>query len=231
MNYTAPHFPTSALIIIDVQNDFARSGAPAEVEGTEAILPNIARLLKTYRILQLPVIHIVRLYRPDGSNVDLCRRAIIESGKRIVCPGMDGSEIPGELLPETAPRLDHELLLQNGIQVLGPNETCIYKPRWGAFYQTPLHEYLQDLRVDTLVFCGCNFPNCPRTSIYEASERDYRIVLVVDAISRSHERGLEELRSIGVNVMTVEEILRKAGEPVWRGNFAGSRYDKNEGIE
>ena len=33
------------------------------------------------------------------------------------------------------------------------------------------------------MFCGCNFPNCPRTSIYEASERDFRVVLARDAIS------------------------------------------------
>jgi len=206
MNYTAPNFTTSALLVIDVQNDFTHDGAPARIEGTLEIIPSIARLLHVYRNLELPIIHIIRLYQSDGSNAELCRREIIESGKRIVCPGSEGSEIPRELLPEDTTRLDHELLLQHGIQVLGPNEYCIYKPRWGAFYQTPLHKYLQDLGVDTLVFCGCNFPNCPRTSIYEASERDYRLIMATDAVSGTNERGLEELRSIGVSLMTVEEI-------------------------
>src|SRR3989442_358297 len=32
------------------------------------------------------------------------------------------------------------------------------------------------LGISTLVCCGCNFPNCPRTSLYEASERDFRLV-------------------------------------------------------
>lgn len=71
-------------------------------------------------------------------------------------------------------------MIQNfsgGIQKITENEVIIYKPRWGAFYSTSLHEYLQKLKIDTLVFSGCNFPNCPRISIYEASERDYRIVL------------------------------------------------------
>ena len=50
-------------------------------------------------------------------------------------------------------------------------------------------------------------PNCPRTSIYEASERDYRIVLAEDAMSGLYERGVNELRAIGVRVMTVAEII------------------------
>jgi len=206
MNYTASNFTTSALLVIDVQNDFTRDSAPARIEGTLEIIPSIAHLLHVYRNHELPIIHIVRMYKSDGSNVDLCRRELIESGKRIVCPGSEGSEIPHELLPEGTIKLDHELLLQNQIQVLGQNEYCIYKPRWGAFYKTPLHEHLHKLRVDTLVFCGCNFPNCPRTSMYEAAERDFRIVLAVDAVSGTYKRGLEEMRSIGVNLMTVDEI-------------------------
>src|SRR5690349_14367644 len=56
-------------------------------------------------------------------------------------------------------------------------------PRWGAFFGTSLTEQLVENRVDTVVVTGCNFPNCPRTSIYEASERDFRILLVEDAMS------------------------------------------------
>jgi hypothetical protein len=59
---------------------------------------------------------------------------------------------------------------------------------------------------DTLVFCGCNFPNCPRTSIYEASERDFRIVLAHDALSGLYERGERELGAIGVLMLAAGEI-------------------------
>jgi nicotinamidase-related amidase len=58
-----------------------------------------------------------------------------------------------------------------------------------------------------LVFCGCNFPNCPRTSIFEASERDFRIVLVRDAISGLYERGEQELHAIGVTLMETQDVL------------------------
>ena len=83
----------------------------------------------------------------------------------------------------------------------------IYKPRWGAFFQTPLEKHLKRVGVDTLVFCGCNFPNCPRTSIYEASERDFRLILIEDAVSGLYDKGAEEMRKIGVVVMTTETLL------------------------
>lgn len=101
-------------------------------------------------------------------------------------------------------------MIQNfsgGIQKITENEVIIYKPRWGAFYSTSLHEYLQKLKIDTLVFSGCNFPNCPRISIYEASERDYRIVLAEDAISGLYAQGRKEMENIGVLVDTTENII------------------------
>ena len=55
------------------------------------------------------------------------------------------------------------------------------------------------------MICGCNFPNCPRPTIYEASERDFHIVFVPDATSGVYARGLDELKRIGVAVQDVEE--------------------------
>ena len=51
-----------------------------------------------------------------------------------------------------------------------------------------------------------NFPNCPRTSIYEASERDFRVVLARDAISGLYDQGVDELVGIGVTVMDTADI-------------------------
>jgi nicotinamidase-related amidase len=147
-------------------------------------------------------VHIVRLYRSDGSNVDLCRRGLVEGGAAILTPDSEGSQLAPALLPDRSRRLDVDLLLAGGIDVVTRGEIVIYKPRWGAFFGTPLEAHLRTLNVSTLVFCGCNFPNCPRTSIYEASERDFRIVLATDAISGLYERGERELAAIGVQLMS-----------------------------
>lgn len=204
-DYTAPDFAASALITIDTQHDVL-DGQPLEIPGTSAVLPAMRRLLDAFRHAHAPIVHIVRLYRPDGSNVDLCRRGLVEAGRAILAPGTTGSELAPGLLADPAVRLDPHLLLAGDIQEVGSREVVIYKPRWGAFYKTPLESYLGARGVSTVVFCGCNFPNCPRTSLYEASERDFRVVLATDAISGLYDQGERELAAIGVQLMTSEEI-------------------------
>jgi nicotinamidase-related amidase len=74
-------------------------------------------------------------------------------------------------------------LLSGHAQHVTDLEIILYKPRWGAFYQTALEEQLRRWSIGTTVFTGCNFPNCPRASIVEASERDFRVAVVADAVS------------------------------------------------
>ncbi len=204
--YTAPDFRTAALITIDVQRDVL-DGGTFEIPGTSAALGSMRMLLRAFRDAGRPVVHVVRLYRPDGTNADLCRRRAVESGMRALTADAPGSQLARELLPEPGLELDAGLLLHGGVQRLGPGEVVIYKARWGAFYVTPLEDHLRGQEVTTLVFCGCNFPNCPRTSIYEASERDFRIVLATDAISGLYERGERELAAIGVNLMRAHDVV------------------------
>ena len=125
----------------------------------------------------------------------------------MLATGAAGTQLADELLPAGEAELDGQLLLAGGVQRLAAGEVAIYKPRWGAFYDTPLEAHLRERAVTTLVFCGCNFPNCPRTSIYEASERDFRVVLARDAISGLYERGERELRAIGVVPMNSAEAI------------------------
>lgn len=207
MKYTEPHFANSALITIDTQNDFTLDGAPAQIKGTDEVIPNMVRLLGAYRRKDALIIHVIRLYVPDGSNVDLCRKQAIEEGKEIVAPGSEGAELVSELKPDPSAKINATELLSGELQNIAPNEYVMYKSRWGAFYGTRLEEFLKERNLDTLVFSGCNYPNCPRTSIYEASERDFRVVLAKDAVSQLYPRGEEEMGNIGVGLLSTEEIV------------------------
>jgi nicotinamidase-related amidase len=198
--HTAPRFETAALVTIDVQRD-TLDGRPLEIPGTSAALAAMTALADAFRRAGRPIVHVVRLYREDGSNADLCRRELVEGGARILAPGDEGAELAPGLAPDGAPGLDAEALLAGELHPLGPAEWAMYKPRWGAFYETPLEDHLRGLGVNTLAFCGANFPNCPRTSIYEASERDFRIVVAPDAVSGIYDRGRAELEGIGVVMM------------------------------
>ena len=214
-SFTELHLGTSALVTIDTQNDFVLDGAPSQVSGTSAILPRMVELLERYRQLHLPIIHVIRLYLPDGSDADLCRRQKIQDGVPFAVPGTPGAELCPEILPAKAQPLDWEGLRIQRVQEIAPNEFVIYKPRWGAFYDTLLEDFLRFRGLDSLVICGCNFPNCPRATIYEASERDFRVGLVDDAVSRATTQSIEEMRRMGVEVVSTRALLaRLTGDPV-----------------
>lgn len=200
-----PHWATSALITIDVQRDFLSDG-PFAIPGTSEVLPALAELTAAFRAAGRPIVHIVRLYPADGGDVDRVRRSLIESGAELARPGSPGRLVAPELLPPGAPDLDDDLLLKGEPQPLGPAEFAVYKPRWGAFYRTRLEDLLGALGVDTVVFAGCNLPNCPRASIIEAHERDFRVVLATDAISQSSEQGFREIAGIGTVLMSTPDI-------------------------
>ncbi|MFF4618818.1 cysteine hydrolase family protein [Nonomuraea jabiensis] len=121
-------------------------------------------------------------------------------------PDSPGSDIAPELLPPDAPPLKADLLLSGEPQPLGEREVALFKPRWGAFYRTRLDELLRGWDVDTLVVAGCNFPNCPRATLVEAGERDYRLVLADDATSRLDDVGRTEMTGIGVTLVPAEAI-------------------------
>lgn len=207
ISHTAPLFASAALVTVDVQRDVL-DGQPLEISGTSAALAAMRELTDAFRAAARPIVHIVRIYKPDGSNVDLCRREAVKKGARMLLAGAQGTEIAGELLAEEV-RLDTERLLTGEVQTIGPDELIIYKPRWGAFYQTPLEDHLREREISTIVFAGANFPNCPRTSIYQASERDFRVVAVADAISGLYERGERELEAIGVSLMSAAEVCEQ----------------------
>jgi nicotinamidase-related amidase len=208
--YTAPQLDSSALITIDVQRD-TLDGRALEVAGTSARLPRIKALVEAFRARGLPIVHIVRIYVADGSNVDPCRRAAVEQGASFLLAGTDGVQLAEDLLPDPSAELDSERLLAGEPQPFGPGESALYKPRWGAFYETALEDLLRAAGATTTVFCGCNFPNCPRTSIYEASERDFRVVVVRDAISGLYPQGEQELERIGASLVESKKLIAMLG--------------------
>lgn len=213
--HLAPHWATCALVTIDMQRDFL-SESPYGLSGTTEIIPELSRLTDAFRAARRPIIHVVRLYDADGANADRVRRTLLAGGASIARPGTPGRLIAPGLLPDGAPDLDDDTLLAGNAQELAEGEYAVFKPRWGAFYQTPLADLLNRLGVDTLVFAGCNLPNCPRASIIEASERDYRIILATDAVSQASDHGFREIAGIGAVLLTTGTItaaLAEGSEP------------------
>jgi nicotinamidase-related amidase len=205
--YTNPEPARSVLLTIDVQQDFTNPGAVAEIPGTNDRVPAMRRVLDAYRRHRLPIVHVIRLYLADGTNTDVCRKEMIEAGKAVVRPGTLGADLVEPLKPNLAATLDADTLLTGELQMLAENEWAMYKPRWDAFYGTSLEKHLRNVGVTTVVVVGCNFPNCPRATIYGASMRDFRTVLIPDAVSGVYDQGIKELNGIGVATPSSEEYV------------------------
>jgi nicotinamidase-related amidase len=198
------NMPGIALLTIDLQNDFVGNGQ-GRVEGTAECPPMVARLLRSFRDAAAPIIHVVRLYEPDGSNAEPFRRPLIREGGPLVAPNSVGAALPPALAVAAAP--DPIRLYAGELQSVGDAEWLMYKPRWDAFHGTPLETHLRRLGVETLVVCGCNLPNCPRATLFGASNRDFRTILVEDATSQVTAERLADLVLMGTEVSAASDVL------------------------
>ena len=133
--FTSADWRNAALLTIDTQNDFTLSNSPFAITGTFEVVAKMRQVLYAFRSTGRPIIHVIRIYNSDGSNVDLCRKRIVsELGKKLVITGTQGAELVDELKPSNSKvKLDTELLLKGRLQQVASREWIMYKPRWGAF--------------------------------------------------------------------------------------------------
>ncbi|MFF1946845.1 cysteine hydrolase family protein [Rhodococcus qingshengii] len=204
-DYVTPQWGRSALLVIDLQRDFL-DGGQATIPGTTEVIPKVVSLVNAFRHARRPVFHVIRLYPPGSSDVDLLRRDSIEKGAEVVAPGTDGWHVADGVLP-VGFEFDADELLRGRAQKIGPREVLLFKPRWSAFHRTELELLLHAQECDTLVVAGCNLPNCPRATLFDASERDFRTVLATDAVSQTSAERLVDMERIGVNLLSSAEVV------------------------
>lgn len=173
--YALPDTPP-ALIVIDMQRDFIEPGGYGAALGNDvmplqAIVPMIARLLKTWRRLHLPVIHTREAHKADLSDCPSAKRLRGVASMRIGDAGPMGRLLidgePGNaIIPALRPL---------------PGEIELTKPGKGAFYATPLDDMLRARGITHLLFAGVTTEVCVQTSMREANDRGYECLLIEDA--------------------------------------------------
>jgi len=167
---------TTALVIIDMQRDFVEPGGFGaslgnDVTRLQAIIPTVRCVLDAWRALDGLVIHTRESHLPDLSDCPPAKRLRGAPALRIGDTGPMGRVLvrgePGnEIVPELAP-VDGEIVID--------------KPGKGAFFDTGLHETLQEFGITHLVFMGVTTEVCVQTSMREANDRGYDCLLVEDA--------------------------------------------------
>jgi nicotinamidase-related amidase len=167
---------TTALVVIDMQRDFAEPGGFGaslgnDVSRVQAIVPTVKKLIEGFRAAGLPVIHTMECHRPDLSDLPPAKRnrgnptiRIGDEGPmgRVLIAGEAGTAIIDELAP-----------------IAG--EIVIEKPGKGAFYATSFGDDLKKLGTRQLVFAGVTTEVCVQTTMREANDRGYECLLAEDA--------------------------------------------------
>ncbi len=116
-------------------------------------------------------------------------------------------------LPEPGMALYGHYLARGYLQRIGPGEVMLQKRGWGAFHGTALESSLRALQVETLLIAGCDFPAGPRATLYEASERFFRTVLLEDAVSGVHALARTETENMGVALRSRPRLASEPSKP------------------
>jgi nicotinamidase-related amidase len=178
------------LIVIDMQNDFLARWEPA---ARAALIVSINDLAAIVRRAGRPVIWIRQEFEPD------LRDALPEmrlKGIRIVIKETEGCR------------------LHAGLEVAATDRVII-KKRYSAFFGTELDGILKTLDADALIVAGINTHACIRTTVVDAYQRDWPVVLALDCIDsydrEHHEISLRYMDGKLATGMTNREIASELG--------------------
>jgi nicotinamidase-related amidase len=96
-------------------------------------------------------------------------------------------------------------------EVLPEDELVTTKKRLSAFYPTDLDFLLRQMDVRTIVFTGCMADCCILSSAFDASNQNYRVIVVRDCVAGTNDE-LEDaaLKIISLNlglVMDADDLI------------------------
>ena len=165
----------TALVAIDMHRghlDPAVATLPLAAERCDLVIAHAARLFAELRTHRIPIVHVVTEYR-DAQEIlaNPFWRAIHDDPTK-ARKHMSGHNIMGEPTTEIIPDL------------IAPEDWIVRgKKRYSPFRDTDLGLLLdRRLQVDTLILAGINTTSCVLCCSFEATNRDYRVVIARDAV-------------------------------------------------
>jgi ureidoacrylate peracid hydrolase len=182
----------TAVIVVDMQNDFASVGGVLHRLGNDVslirnVIGPISRVLSAAREAGMKVVYLKMEYRPDLSEVGAPESKSWElnrfSGVGEAATGPDGQE--GRILIQDTWNTDI-------VGELAPHagDIVVAKRRFSGFYGTDLDVILRGLGIKNLVFTGCTTSVCVESTLRDAMFRDYRCLLLADCTAEPIGHGL-----------------------------------------
>ncbi len=174
----------TALLIVDVQNDFVSPKGSAaqrgdDISAAQAMVPSLVRLIDEARRVSLPVIYIKTTHGEWTDSPSWIYRKSQQGALNTCREGTWGAEF------------------YQGISPL-PGERVVIKHRYSAFINTDLNTVLKAKGIQSVMVCGVATNVCVETTTRDAYMFDYYVTMVEDCSAaydpKLHETTLENIR-------------------------------------
>jgi ureidoacrylate peracid hydrolase len=219
----------TAIIVIDMQNDFGAKGgmfdrAGIDISDIEKVVAPITNVLTAARKKGIQIIYLKMGFKSDLSDLGgteyptrMKRAKKMHIGETIVAPsGENGRTLVHgtwntEILPALKPL---------------PEDIIISKNRFNGFYQTTLDSLLRSLGIKYLIVTGCTTSVCVESTVRDASFRGYMPVVLADCTAEpignnlprtNHEASLLIIQTSFGLVSSSGEFIKGLGQIVKAG--------------
>ncbi len=198
------HEINPALLIVDMQNGFVSKGGSYDLMGLNVsryreVVPRLKRLIAICRTLKIPIFYSQAVREESG--IDLLTRShrILPKSreerikKRPIC--IRGSW-DAEIVDELKPALEDHIVI---------------KRRDSVFQDTEVEVWLRSLEIDSIIFSGIDTSICVESSLRDAFNHGYDIILISDATASNnldhYNSTLDNIRNYYGLVMNLEEFI------------------------
>ena len=187
--------PSTALVVVDLQNVFMLPGMPIEVPQAREIIPNVNRLAGAMRDAGGTVAWVQMSTEGQAESWSVFFEGVsTEEGTREMLPGSYGFQLHAGLDVEAG-------------------DLNIRKTRYSAFIQgsSDIDAQLKARGIDTVVIVGTLTNVCCESSARDAMMLNYRVVFVSDANAAlsdaEHNATLATICRVFGDVVTTDEAI------------------------
>ncbi|HGU6747899.1 MULTISPECIES: cysteine hydrolase family protein [Enterobacteriaceae] len=173
---------TTAVIVVDMQNDFVAPGAPLLSQMAQDLVPRLGKTLDECRELGMKIVFTAHVHRLDGSDMGLFDDLYPPIASRAAL--VDGTE-GGDIYPPLKPQ---------------PGEHVIKKSRYSAFYGTPMDMMLREWGIKTVIITGTTTENCCHATARDAMFNNYKVVFLSDGT------GTFDYPDMGYGSMSAQDV-------------------------
>jgi nicotinamidase-related amidase len=193
---------SSALIVVDMQNDFVRVGAPLEVPDARETIEVHLELLEWFRSRRRPIVF-TRFVAGPAPTLMWKWSPVIAPPTRCCWPGIQRAygDVEGKrectaVIDELAPR---------------QNEHQVEKFGYNGFHRTRLTDLLHAHHVDTVLITGTVTQICVEDTARGAFHEGFQAAIVSDAVSsyapELHKASLQTLAMKYGRVVSASDAL------------------------